>query len=104
MSTSISRRGFFKLSAAGVAGATLARLKAEAAEFKPPAGKMPTRVLGKTGVAVGILAAGGYSSITDFPSDELAVKFIQDCMDAGINYLDAAPLYGHKDDPRNGER
>jgi len=104
MSTSISRRGFFKLSAAGVAGATLARLEAEAAEFKPPAGKMPTRVLGKTGVAVGILAAGGYSSITDFPSDELAVKFIQDCMDAGINYLDAAPLYGHKDDPRNGER
>lgn len=104
MTTSISRRGFLKLSAAGVAGATLARLEAEAAEFKPPAGKMPTRVLGKTGVAVGILASGGYSSITDFPTDDLAVKFIHDCMDAGINYLDAAPLYGHTDDPRNGER
>ena len=104
MTTWISRRAFLKLSAAGVAGATLARLEAEAAEFKPPAGRMPTRVLGKTGVEVGILASGGYSSITDFPTDELAVKFIQDCLDAGITYLDAAPLYGHTDDPRSGER
>jgi aryl-alcohol dehydrogenase-like predicted oxidoreductase len=91
-------------SAAGAAGAAWARLEAEAAEYKPPEGKMPTRVLGKTGVPVGILALGGYSAVVDFPSDELAVKFIHDCIDSGINYLDTAPVYEHQDDRRSSER
>lgn len=104
MSTSISRRGFLKLSAAGASAAALVQLKAEAAAFKPPAGKMPTRVLGKTGVTVSILALGGQSALTDFPDDEMAAKFVNDCIDSGITYLDAAPMYGRKDDPRNSER
>lgn len=99
-----TRREFLGLGAAGVAGAMLARLEAEAARFTPPPGKMPTRVLGKTGVPVSILALGGQSAATDFPSDELAAKFINDCIDAGINYLDTAPLYNFKGDPRNSER
>ena len=104
MSTQFTRRDFFKLGAAGAAGAALARLEAEAAAFKPPAGKLPTRVLGKTGVKVGILALGGYSAVVDFPSDELAVKFVHDCIDSGINYLDTAPVYQHPDDLRSSER
>jgi len=35
----------------------------------------------------------------DFPSDELAVKFIHDCIDSGINYLDTAPIYQHERRP-----
>lgn len=104
MSNDISRRGFIKLGAAGAAGAALAQWQAEAAAFKPPVGKMPARVLGKTGVSVSILALGGQSALTDFPDDEMAAKFVNDCMDCGITYLDAAPMYGRKDDPRNSER
>jgi uncharacterized protein len=104
MTTShITRRDFLKASAAG-AGTVLARLEAEAADFKPPGGKMPTRVLGKTGVKVGIMALGGYSAVVDFPTDDLAVKFVHDCIDSGINYLDTAPAYQHSDDPRRSER
>ena len=102
--TQLTRRDFLKLGAAGATGAALARLEAEAAEFKPPTGKMPTRVLGKTGVTVGVMALGGYSAVVDFPNDELAVKFVHDCIDSGINYLDTAPVYQHTDDPRSSER
>ena len=104
MTDSLTRRGFLAGSAAGVAGAALASLEAQAADFQPPAGKMPTRVLGKTGVPVGILALGGYSAVVDFPSDDLAVKFVHDCIDSGMNYLDTAPIYEHTDNPRSSER
>lgn len=104
MNHDISRRNFLKTSAAGGAAAALAQWNAEAAAFEPPTGKMQTRVLGKTGVTVSILALGGQSALTDFPDDDLAVKFVNDCIDGGISYLDAAPLYGRKDDPRNSER
>ncbi len=99
-----NRRAFLKLGVAGATGAVLARLEAEAAEFKAPAGRMPTRVLGKTGVTVGIMALGGYSGVVDFPTDDLAVKFVHDCIDSGMNYLDTAPVYQHSDDPRSSER
>lgn len=104
MSRECSRRNFLRTGAVGVAGAALTRWEAAADEFRPPSGKLPRRVLGKTGVEVGILALGGQSAATDFPNDELAARFINDCIDAGINYLDTAPLYGMKHDPRNAER
>jgi aryl-alcohol dehydrogenase-like predicted oxidoreductase len=50
------------------------------------------------------MAWGGYSAVVDVPTDELAVKFIHDCIDSGINYLDTAPVYEHQDDPRSSER
>jgi aryl-alcohol dehydrogenase-like predicted oxidoreductase len=65
---------------------------------------MPTRVLGKTGVNVSLLALGGVGAVTDFPTDELAARFIQDCIAAGISYLDTAAAYGHDNDPRSSER
>jgi uncharacterized protein len=99
-----TRRAFLAAGAAGLSGAMLSRWEADAAAFTPPPGKMATRVLGKTGVRVSILALGGQSAATDFPNDELAARFINDCIDAGINYLDTAPLYGFQDDPRNSER
>ena len=104
MNSGISRRNFLKLAAAGAAGAALARLDLQAADFTPPAGKMPTRILGKTGAAVSLLALGGQSAMTDFPDDDLAVRFVNDCIDSGISYLDTAAMYGRTDDPRNSER
>ena len=104
MDNDLSRRHFLKLGAAGVAGASLASWESQAADFHLPQGKMSTRVLGKTGVTVSILGLGGQSAVTDFPNDELAAKFINHCIDAGINYLDTAPLYGQANDPRNSER
>src|SRR5512139_334572 len=104
MTSHFTRREFLKHSTAGAAGAALARIEAEAAEFKPPTGKMPMRVLGKTGVPVGIMALGGYSAVVDFPTDELAVKFVHDCVDSGMNYMDTAPIYEHSDDSRRSER
>ena len=101
MDTKVTRRGLLK----GIVGvAATPHLIKAAEEFKPPAGKMPTRVLGKTGIAVSLLALGGVGAVSDFPSDELAAKFIQDCIAAGINYLDTAAAYGHDNDPRNSER
>lgn len=104
MSQRFTRRAFLEHGAAGAVAAAVARLEAEAAEFQPPPGKMPTRVLGKTGVPVGIMALGGYSAVVDFPTDELAVQFIHTCIACGINYLDTAPIYQHDDDPRSSER
>ena len=104
MDNDLSRRHFLKLGAAGVTGVSLAAWESQAADFHPPQGKMSTRVLGKTGVTVSILGLGGQSAVTDFPNDELAAKFINNCIDAGINYLDTAPLYGQANDPRNSER
>lgn len=92
---------------AGIATSSLAiaQLAKTAAAFRAPKGKMPVRVLGKTGVSVGIMAlGGGVGAVTDFPTDELAAKFVNDCIDAGINYLDTAPVYGHKGDEGSSER
>jgi aryl-alcohol dehydrogenase-like predicted oxidoreductase len=101
MDSRVTRRNLLK----GFAGvAAIPALVKAAEQFKPPAGKMPTRVLGKTGVTVSILALGGVGAVTDFPSDELAAKFIQDCIAAGISYVDTAAAYGHDTDPRNSER
>ena len=101
MDARVTRRGLLK-SFAGMAA--IPQLVKAAEEFQPPTGKMPTRVLGKTGVRVSILALGGVGAVTDFPSDELAAKFIQDCIAAGISYVDTAAAYGHDNDPRNSER
>jgi len=101
MSITVTRRNLLK----GFAGAAaLPGLIKAAEEFKPPVGKMPTRILGKTGVEVSILALGGVAGVTDFPSDDLAAKFIQDCLATGITYVDTAAAYGHDNDPRNSER
>jgi len=82
-----------------------AALAQAAEEFSPPTGKMPMRTLGKTGVRVSALSLGcGCGAIADFPYDEMSAQFIHHCLDAGMNYIDTAPLYDRRDDPRNSER
>jgi hypothetical protein len=68
--TELSRRWFLKEGGMGVAGAAIGSRVANGEPFRAPAGTMPARVLGKTGVRVGALALGGVGAPVDFPSDE----------------------------------
>lgn len=100
----LSRRTFIQVGGAALAGAAAASHGADRAPFQPPPGKMPQRVLGKTGVSVSVLGLGGVGAATDFPTDEEAVVFIRACIDAGINYLDTAPNYGDQGDRKSERR
>ncbi|MGE5326048.1 MAG: aldo/keto reductase [Deltaproteobacteria bacterium] len=83
-----SRREFLEKSAlAGLAAATLPT-KTNAA--KP----MPTRVLGKTGARVSILACGCGSRLLSYGNEEAGVAALNLALDSGINYLDTAYGYG----------
>ncbi len=88
MTNRFSRREFLGKSAlAGLA----AGLRAEAAASKP----MPTRVLGKTGVRVSILAFGCGSRLLSYRTEAAAVAALNLALDSGISYLDTAYGYGH---------
>lgn len=97
-----TRRGLLRTSL----GATLlSQIEAEEQSYRRPTGTMPTRMLGQTGVRVSALSLGcGAGAVTDFPTDEMTARFVHHCIDAGINYIDTAPVYGRKDDDRNSER
>jgi predicted aldo/keto reductase-like oxidoreductase len=82
---SISRRKFLETTAAGaIAASSLSAAKAGS--------DMPTRVLGKTGVSVSILAFGSGSRFAKYDDDQ-AVQAVQKAMDLGINYFDSADSY-----------
>jgi aryl-alcohol dehydrogenase-like predicted oxidoreductase len=65
--------------------------------------KMPTRILGKTGIEVSILAFGGGSRFYGFKNkagqdlgykdEEQAVAIVKRAFDLGINYIDTADEY-----------
>jgi uncharacterized protein len=85
------RREFVGLSAAALAaGVSAPMLPAE--EAKP---KLPQRVLGRTGVKVGILGIGGAGFLTDTDDKDLIAALINQAIDAGVNYFDTAPMYGN---------
>jgi len=89
MSHRFSRREFLEKSAlAGLAGAALRPDAAVAAKA------MPTRVLGKTGARVSILACGCGSRLIAYRTDEAAVEALNLALDSGISYLDTAYGYG----------
>ena len=88
MTNRFSRREFLEKSAmAGLAGATLSTAAAGAAP-------MPTRVLGKTGARVSILAFGCGSRLEMYSTGEAAAEAINLALDSGISYLDTAYGYG----------
>lgn len=55
---------------------------------------MPTRVLGKTGARVSVLAFGGGSRFLMYQTEEEAAAALQKAMDLGITYFDNAYGYG----------
>ena len=71
------------------AGATW-RAEATASE-----GRLPTRVLGKTGVRVSILAMGGGSRFLMYKDEDKALDALHRAFDLGITYMDTAFGYGN---------
>ena len=86
---SISRREFLEATAIG----SLATGPLAAAD----GGKsgMPTRVLGKTGARVSILAMGGGSRFLMYAQDDQAVEAVHKALDSGITYIDTADDYSN---------
>lgn len=81
---SITRRQFIGTTAA-------AGLAAGAPSANTP---IPTRVLGKTGARVSILAFGTGSRFLSYKEEEPALEALTKALDAGITYVDTADEYG----------
>jgi aryl-alcohol dehydrogenase-like predicted oxidoreductase len=97
MSETVNRREFGKASVAALA----AGAAAQAAPGKRDEGRAPRRVLGRTGIQVGILGLGGAGFLNDSDDKESAVQLINEAIDAGINYFDTARVYGNGQSEEN---
>jgi predicted aldo/keto reductase-like oxidoreductase len=84
---SISRRQFLETTA--IAG--LAAGSAAADSSKTP---LPTRVLGKTGARVSILAFGAGSRFLQYKEEDQALEALEKALKLGITYIDTADEYG----------
>jgi hypothetical protein len=85
----ISRREFFGTAA-------LTGVAAHAAGAGPAVGDaMPTRVLGRTGARVSILAMGGGSRFLMYKDEDKALEALNRAFDLGITYMDTAYSYGN---------
>jgi len=83
---SISRREFLGTTALGATAGPLL-----AAKNDKPA--MPSRILGKTGARVSILAFGSGSRFLKY-EDDPAVEALTRALDSGVTYVDTADDYG----------
>ena len=81
---STSRRDFFKRTAV---------LAGIAKSFSGAEAKLPTRLLGKTGERVSILAFGGGQRFYSTRNEEDAVRFVAQAVEAGITYFVTADSY-----------
>lgn len=86
MDNTLNRRHFL----GGVVATAVAANAANAAAGK----SLPTRVLGRTGVRVSILALGCGSRLLSYEDEERAVAALNLALDLGITYLDTAQAYG----------
>lgn len=57
-------------------------------------GTIPTRLLGKTGARVSILAMGAGSRYLMYKDEEQALAALEKALDAGITYVDSSDDYG----------
>jgi predicted aldo/keto reductase-like oxidoreductase len=96
---SISRRRFLGTAALTGVAANIAL----GAEVDKKTG-MPTRILGKTGARVSILAFGCGSRFLMYKNDDEAVAALNHALDLGITYVDTAYGYGNgKSEERVGK-
>ena len=58
-------------------------------------GKLPTRVLGKTGARVTVLGIGGGSRFLSYKDEDKALEALNLAIDSGIGYVDTAQSYGN---------
>jgi hypothetical protein len=89
---SLSRRRFLETAALSTIAAGTLSADSTTSGAK---NTLPTRVLGKTGKHVSVLAMGGGSRFLQYGTDDLAVAAINHAIDSGISYLDTA--YGYAD-------
>ncbi|MCU0228180.1 MAG: aldo/keto reductase [Bryobacterales bacterium] len=91
----LSRRQF-------LGAAALASLSAQvlaSTEVDPKTG-MPTRLLGKTGARVSILAMGAGSRWLMYRDEQQALQALDTALAAGVTYLDSAAQYGNGESER----
>ena len=81
----ISRRAFL--------GAAVASTVAASAATSGSSG-LPTRILGRTGVRVSMLAIGCGSRLTMYGDEEKGVEALDMAIRSGITYMDTAEAYG----------
>lgn len=95
---SFTRREFLGTTAAG-------SLVARSVAAAPGQTTLPTRILGKTGARVSILAMGAGSRFLLYQEEEKAVEAVTRCLDHGITYIDTADDYGkdHLSEQRVGK-
>jgi len=86
----LDRRGFLKTAALTTASAALGPW-AQAAELY---GKMPMRVLGRTGLKVSSIGVGGYHASVPKEEGE-SIALLHRAIDLGVNFFDNADCY-HK--------
>ena len=86
----ISRREFLESAAA----ATFAAQAALGAAVDSKTG-MPTRILGKTGARVSVLAFGCGSRFLMYKEEDKAIEALTKALDLGITYIDTAFSYGN---------
>ncbi len=93
-STSIPRRTFI-----GAAFAGLGITSAGARPPKPPAGALPTREFGRTGIRVTVIGQGG-ARLALLRTKEQARAHVRHAYDLGLNYFDCAHSYwdGHSEE------
>jgi predicted aldo/keto reductase-like oxidoreductase len=87
----LSRRHF--LETAALASATARGL--QAAPEGPANTPLPTRVFGKTGQRVSILAIGGGSRFLSYKDEDAAIAAVHRALELGITYFDTAYSYGN---------
>ncbi len=86
---SISRRQFLETTALG----GLAVNSMMGAEVDKKTG-MPTRILGRTGARVSVIAFGSGSRWLAYKDEDKALAAMNKAIDMGINYIDSANSYG----------
>jgi aryl-alcohol dehydrogenase-like predicted oxidoreductase len=90
----LTRRDFIKSSAIGIAAASTPVIFGSC-EKTEVVNKMPTRVLGKTGLTVSVLSFGGGSQFIK-NADGLWEQMLEHAVNSGINYFDTATEYSYK--------
>lgn len=95
MTNDLSRRRFLETLGQGTVAGVGYSLLSEMAEARPASGKtLPTRVLGRTGAKVSILAFGCGSRFLMYEDEAQATAILNHAIDNGITYLDTAYAYG----------
>jgi uncharacterized protein len=90
----MTRRDFLKTVGTFATCTVVAPLAASANSAAPLSSKLPTRLLGKTGVKLPILGFGGDGLVSDNTDKEAVERFLNDVLDSGITYFDTAHAYG----------